>query len=125
MFHAKETKTNTLTSNRISIFRIQDIINIVYQSSNLSEILGVFSFPTKINILNENDFFFINSVHFFSDESIFTLNYKNCRYWSDGNPHWMREDMLKILLFSQESMEISNVRPRFSQGNISEKSLWE
>ena len=31
----------------------------------------------------------------FSDESTFmlngTVNRHNCRYWSDENPHWMRE----------------------------------
>jgi len=48
---------------------------------------------TIMNIINDDPLFAQQIV--FSDESTFTLhgevNRQNCRYWSDNNPRWMKE----------------------------------
>lgn len=42
----------------------------------------------------DNDYTFLDNI-IFSDEASFelnsTVNRQNCRYWSDENPHWMRD----------------------------------
>ncbi|KAL7292825.1 hypothetical protein TKK_0013650 [Trichogramma kaykai] len=61
----------------------------------------------------------------FSDETTFQLNgnvnRQNCRYWSDTNPHWMREDKTQYPQKLNEWAEIVGDRiigPFFINGNL-------